>query len=74
MSTLYVTMAVLPATVVSSLAAIQPLAVLLMEKALHHAGIRICDDVAFGKKLVPLALIVLGVVIIYSQELLKLFV
>ena len=74
MSTLYVTMAALPATIVSSLAAIQPLAVLLMEKALHHAGIRICDDVAFGKKLVPLALIVLGVVIIYSQELLKLFV
>lgn len=74
MSTLYVTMAALPATIVSSLAAIQPLSVLLMEKALHRAGVRICDDVAFGKKLIPLSLIVLGVIIIYSQELLKLWI
>jgi drug/metabolite transporter (DMT)-like permease len=70
--TTYYSMAGLPATVVSSLAATQPLTVLIIEKIFYKAGYSISKDKNFLSKLIPISLIVLGVIIMYSQELMLL--
>jgi hypothetical protein len=62
----------LPATIVSSIGAIQPLAVLFIEKILQMLGIKLTHNGSFSQKILPLTLIVLGVIIIYSQELMGL--
>jgi len=69
---IYFAMSGLPATIVSSIGAIQPLAVLFIEKILQIFGIRLTHNGSFASKILPLTLIVLGVIIIYSQELMGL--
>lgn len=68
--TVYFAMSGLPATIVSSLAATQPLAVLLLENILTRSGIPIARDTALFKKLIPIIVIVLGVLLLYLPELL----
>ena len=67
--TTYFAMAGLPATTVSSLGATQPLAVLIIEKIFNKMGFSISRDKNFLSKLIPVSLIVLGVIIMYAQEL-----
>jgi drug/metabolite transporter (DMT)-like permease len=67
--TLYFAMGGLPATVVSSVAATEPLAVLALESFANRIGIRISAEIDFFRKLVPISLIVLGVVILYLPEM-----
>ncbi len=69
--TLYFAMSGLSATFVSSVAATQPLAVLFFEKIFHKSGARICRDVEFLPKLIPIILIVLGIILLYLHEILK---
>lgn len=68
---IYFAMSGLPATIVSSVAATQPLMILLLERIFHKLGIRLCEKESFAHKIVPLVLIVLGVIILYSQEILR---
>jgi cytochrome c biogenesis protein CcdA len=67
--TLFFAMSGLPATIVSSIAAIQPLAVLLFERAMHKRFGSMAKDDALLPKLVPIALIVIGVALMYLAEL-----
>jgi cytochrome c biogenesis protein CcdA len=66
-------MANLPATIVSSIGAIQPLTVLFFERLFNKRFGGISRDTVLIKKLVPIILIVIGVILIYSQEIIKLF-
>lgn len=67
--TTYFAMAGLPATIVSSIAATQPLSVLTLEFFANKIGIKITRDTNFSKKLIPIIIIVAGVVIIYLPEI-----
>lgn len=69
LGTLYFAMKGMPATVVSSLSATQPLAVLFFEKIFHKFGADICRDVNLWAKLIPIVLIVIGVILLYVQEI-----
>ena len=64
--TTYYAMTGLPATIVSSIAAIQPLAVLFMEKVFHFFNIKIAVNPSIRKRLLPISLIVLGVILLYA--------
>lgn len=66
-ATTYFAMAGLSASVVSSLAATQPLTVLLTERFFKRLDIT--RDTNFKGKILPIAIIVLGVIVIYSQEI-----
>jgi len=68
-ATTYFAMKGLPATVVSSLAATQPLIVLFIEKAFHKAGLHICSDQKLAPKLISISLIVAGILLLYLPEL-----
>lgn len=67
--TTYFAMAGLPATIVSSIAATQPLTVLIFESLAHKVGLKISVKNNFTKKIVPVLLIVLGVVLLYLPEI-----
>jgi len=70
--TLYVAMTNMPATIVTSIGAIQPLVVIIFERIFHRIfGGMIRDDVLL-KKIIPIIIIAIGVIMIYSQEILKL--
>ena len=58
MATLYFAMAGLPATIVSTIAATQPLAVLFLEKLAHSFGIKMCSDERLLSKLLPVSIMV----------------
>lgn len=62
--TTFYAMAGLPATIVATIAATQPLAVLLFEKLFHIGGIKLSKDKRIMPKLIPISLIVLGVIIL----------
>jgi len=63
----YFAMAKLPATIVSSVGAIQPLAVLFFENIADRIlGGKLTKDKEILPKLIPIILIVLGVVLIYA--------
>ena len=62
--TSYFAMTGLPATVVSSIAASQPLAVLILESLAVMAGVNISHQAKFRDKILPILLIVLGVVLL----------
>ncbi len=66
MTTLYVAMKNLPATIVSSVAATQPLFVLILERIMHCSFGKMCKDHFFLPKLIPISLIVIGVIILYA--------
>jgi len=69
--TLYVAMTNMPATIVSSIAAIQPLIVLIFERLFNRfSGGMVKDDVIM-RKLIPISFIVIGVILIYSNEIVK---
>jgi transporter family protein len=68
---LFFAMGGLPATVVSSIAAIQPLAVLVYERILHAWVGKMSRDVELLPKLIPICLIVIGILLLYSSEILK---
>ena len=63
--TAYFGMAGMSATIFSSIAATQPVAVLLFEKLFHILGINVCRDESFLPKLVPIGIIVVGVILLY---------
>jgi len=67
--TLFYAMAGLPATIVSSIAAIQPMVVVFLEYFGCKIGLKTCD-LNFKKKFVSIALIVIGVIVLYLPELL----
>lgn len=69
--TLFFAMAGLPATIVSSIAATQPFAVLILEFLANKIGMNISVDTNFRKKIIPIFMIVAGVVLIYSKEILS---
>lgn len=64
----YLAMKNLPATVVSSLQATQPLLVLAFEKIANKKGILKSQDTNFFNKLIAIILITAGVVIMYITE------
>lgn len=68
-ATTYFAMSGLPATIVSSVAATQPLAVLVLESFAHIIGIRISAENNFRKNILPILLIVLGIVLLYLLEI-----
>jgi drug/metabolite transporter (DMT)-like permease len=68
--TTYFAMAGLPATIVSSIAATQPLAVLALEFVAAKLGFKLSANKNFAKKIIPTLLIVLGVVLLYLNEIL----
>lgn len=70
---LYFAMAKLPATVVSSIAAIQPLFVLILERAVFHNIEGMVREKSFLSKLLPILLIVAGVTLLYVSEITNLF-
>jgi uncharacterized membrane protein len=63
LTAIYLAMAGLPATIVSTIGAIQPLILLFLEKGAHAAGLNICSDVRLLNRLVPICLMVLGIVL-----------
>jgi uncharacterized membrane protein len=65
----YFAMSSLSATVVSSILATQPLMVLGLEKVFIRFGIKITRDEKFLRKLLPIGLIVVGVILLYFTEL-----
>jgi drug/metabolite transporter (DMT)-like permease len=67
-STTFLAMAGLPATIVSSIAAIQPMAVLLFEQALHGMGLRLSRDPGIRHKILPIGMIVIGVILLYLPQ------
>ena len=69
--TIYLGMSVISATVFTAMAAIQPLAVLIYEKLLF-SGSQISRDRKLWPKLIGILLIVLGIILLYIPELLKL--
>jgi drug/metabolite transporter (DMT)-like permease len=71
-STVYFAMSGLPATIVASVAATQPLAVLFLEKIANKIGIKISAGSSFKRKLAAVCLIGLGVVLIYAPKILEL--
>jgi uncharacterized membrane protein len=66
---LFLAMSGLPATIVSSVAATQPLAVLVFEQIFAAIGFHVIRDTSILKKAVPIALIVAGVFLLYLPEL-----
>lgn len=64
MATLYFAMAGLPATIVSTIAATQPLAVLFLEKLSHSFGIKMCSDERLLSKLIPVSIMVCGIIML----------
>jgi transporter family protein len=69
--TLYLAMAKLPATIVSSVATLQPLAVILFEKIFHRRFKKIVSEASLAKKIIPIIMIVLGIILLYLPEILK---
>ena len=65
----YIAMNGLPASVVASIAAIQPMYVLFLENIVHKFIGKISKDEKILPKLIPIALIVIGVIILYITEL-----
>ncbi|MFA6466558.1 MAG: EamA family transporter [Patescibacteria group bacterium] len=68
--TTYFAMAGLPATIVSSIAATQPLTVLILESSANKVGIKMSIENNFSKKIIPILMIVIGVILLYSSEIL----
>jgi drug/metabolite transporter (DMT)-like permease len=69
--TTYFAMMGLEATIVSSVAAIQPLSVLFYERLLHKRVGKITKDARLLPKLISILLIFLGVLLLYVPEVLK---
>ncbi|MGV8142565.1 MAG: EamA family transporter [Candidatus Pacearchaeota archaeon] len=67
--TLYLAMQDLGATVVSVISATQPLFVLFFEWIAFFIGIKIVEDIEWKNKLFAILLIIAGIIIIYSSEL-----
>lgn len=63
LAAIYLAMAGLPATIVSTIGAIQPLILLFLEKGIHATGVNLCRDVRLLNRLVPISLMVLGIVL-----------
>lgn len=63
LAAIYLAMAGLPATIVSTIGATQPLILLFLEKGFHASGVNICRDVRLLNRLVPISLMVLGIVL-----------
>lgn len=66
LATIYFAMAGLPATIVATIAATQPLIVLFLEKLCHAAGLGICSDQPLLAKLIPISIMVLGLLMLYE--------
>lgn len=67
--TMYFALALLPATIFSAIAATQPLFVLILEFLFYKLGINISWNIHFRKKIIPILLIVVGVVVVYLPEI-----
>lgn len=65
----YLAMDGLPVTIVSSIGAIQPLAVLFFEWVAHRLFGKMTRDESFVPKLIPITIIVIGVILLYISEL-----
>lgn len=61
---MFIAMSFLPATIVSSVAAIQPFLVLFLEAIVNRFR-KISSDLGIKEKIIPIVMIVLGVVLIY---------
>jgi drug/metabolite transporter (DMT)-like permease len=68
MVTLFFAMKSLPATIVSSIAAIQPLCVVVFENIVDRRMKKISKDVILLPKLGAIILIVAGLVLLYVSE------
>jgi len=69
--TLFMAMMSMPATIVASIAAIQPLIVLIFERIVDQKLGKISKDMLLLPKLGAIVLIVIGVVMIYIAELIR---
>lgn len=65
---MFIAMSFLPATIVASIAAVQPLIVVFFESILNRFA-KISADLRLKEKLMSISLIVLGVILIYITEL-----
>jgi len=70
--TTYLAMAGLPATIVSSVAALQPLSVIIFERAADKYLGKMIRDHLLLPKLIPILLIILGVFLLYLTEIMAL--
>jgi drug/metabolite transporter (DMT)-like permease len=70
-ATLYLAMVGLSATIVSSIAAIQPLVLLGFERIAQKLFGKITKDKLILPKLIAIILIVLGVILLYLKEVIK---
>ena len=68
--TVYISMLYLPATIVSSIGAVQPLFVLFLESFLNKRGLLLTLEKFSLKKVMSILLIVLGVFLLYLPEVL----
>lgn len=68
-ATLYLAMTGLPATIVSVISATQPLFVLIFEGFAFFFGIKIVKDINWKHKIFAVALVVIGIVILYGSEI-----
>jgi hypothetical protein len=67
---IYFAMKGLKATFVSSISAIQPLAVIIFERIVHEKYGRITKDMELLPKLAAILLIVMGIGVLYISEML----
>ncbi|MEI6705163.1 MAG: EamA family transporter [Deltaproteobacteria bacterium] len=66
MATLYFAMAGMPATIVATICATQPLLVLFLEKLFHFFGVKMCSDERLLPKLIPVTIMVCGIIMLYE--------
>ncbi|HLC53270.1 MAG TPA: EamA family transporter [Candidatus Nanoarchaeia archaeon] len=64
----YFAMQDLPVTIVASVSAAQPLAVVIFERMAHRKFGKITRDLSLKSKLIPLLFIVLGIIILYVSS------
>ncbi|MGE0793113.1 MAG: EamA family transporter [Candidatus Woesearchaeota archaeon] len=67
----YLAMNGLPATIVASIGATQPLTVLFLESLSHKMGFKISVENNFRKNLIPILFIVFGVILVYAPEIIN---
>jgi uncharacterized membrane protein len=69
--TVYIAIAGLPVTLVASVAATQPLAVVFLERIFSKYGKKISKDERLLPKLISIGLIVMGIIVMYSQVIFR---
>ncbi len=68
-TSVYLAMAGLPATIVSVISTLQPLFVLIFEWVAFFFGIKMVKDIDWKQKIFAISLVVIGIIILYGSEI-----